>query len=550
MASLQPGPAPGGYPAAAAPPPPPPGIEEITDGFNGSTSMMHEDVQHFPTGGLGNKSPDGSSANVWRWTNVACPQDGPTGPPCQRSLHVASVLKDKIFVFGGYDGQNRVNDFYEFDFKKMEWRTIPPVGQLPTPRDRHTSVVYGNAFYVFAGFDGTTRVQDFYEYSFDSAQWQCVSSPSAGTAPSPRHSHAAVIYACSMFVFGGYDGSYRSDFHAYNFLTSSWSQVATAGRVPRARYRATCVVHGQSMYLFGGHDGTRHLNDVHVFDFEERVWQQVVTEGPLPIPRDSHVSVVHGQSMYIFGGSTGSAMNDFHELRLDTRKWSPVQAMGAKAPGHRFCHVACVHGDSMYVFGGYDGSNRLNDFVEFHFGLNLLACDIPPSSLVQDLRSLVNNEEMSDIVFMVEDQPVYAHKILCMRCTYFRAMLTGGMSETRASEIVLQDVRHPIFLALLEYLYTDQCEIPLDIAMELFQAADQFGVERLKKICESKMLASINVENAATIFHAADVHNAKSLREKCLNFVLANFDPVTKSASFEEMGRTNVELVFEILQKR
>lgn len=542
---------------AAQPPPPPtnphaystggalvtapPGIEEVRE--------ANQDVLTPGEVGGDNKSSGGSSANVWRWTNVNCPQDGPTGPPCQRSLHVASVLKDKLYVFGGYDGQNRVNDFYEFDFKKMEWRTIPPVGQLPTPRDRHTSVVYGNAFYVFAGFDGTTRVQDFYEYSFDSAQWQCV-AVLGGTAPSPRHSHAAVIYACSMFVFGGYDGSYRSDFHAYNFLTSSWSQVATAGRVPRARYRATCVVHGQSMYLFGGHDGTRHLNDVHVFDFEERVWQQVVTEGPLPIPRDSHVSVVHGQSMYIFGGSTGSAMNDFHELRLDTRKWSPVQAMGAKAPGHRFCHVACVHGDSMYVFGGYDGSNRLNDFVEFHFGLNLLSCDIPPSSLVQDLRSLVNNEEMSDIVFMVEDQPVYAHKILCMRCTYFRAMLTGGMSETRASEIVLQDVRHPIFLALLEYLYTDQCEIPLDIAMELFQAADQFGVERLKKICESKMLASINVDNAATIFHAADDHSAKSLREKCLNFILANFDPVTKSESFKEMGRANMELVFEILHKR
>ena len=36
-------------------------------------------------------------------------------------------------------------------------------------------------------------------------------------------------------------------------------------------------------------------------------------------------------------------------------------------PGHRFCHVAVVHNESMYVFGGYDGSNRLNDFVEFHF---------------------------------------------------------------------------------------------------------------------------------------------------------------------------------------
>lgn len=204
----------------------------------------------------------------------------------------------------------------------------------------------------------------------------------------------------------------------------------------------------------------------------------------------------------------------------------------------------------MYVFGGYDGSNRLNDFLEFHFGFDLMSCEIPPSSLVSDLKALVNDEESHDITFVVEGRPVYAHKILCMRCTYFKAMLTGEMKESRAAEIVLPDVRHPIFLAMLEYLYTDQVNVPLDIAMELFQTADHFGVERLKKICEYKMLASINVENAASIFHAADLHNAKSLREKCLNFILANFDPVTKTPCFEEMGRTNVELVFEILQKR
>jgi len=64
------------------------------------------------------------------------------------------------------------------------------------------------------------------------------------------------------------------------------------------------------------------------------------------------------------------------------------------------------------------------------------------------------------------------------------------------------------------------------------------------------MLAAIHVDNAATIFHAADQHAAKSLREKCLAFLLANFDAVTKTKSFEEMGRTNVELVFEILRAR
>ena len=90
----------------------------------------------------------------------------------------------------------------------------------------------------------------------------------------------------------------------------------------------------------------------------------------------------------------------------------------------------------------------------------------------------------------------------------------------------------------------------LDMAMELFQAADQFGVERLKIICEHKMLASITVANAASIFHAADLHTAKSLREKCLSFILSNFEAVSKTQCFEEMARSNVELVLQILKKR
>lgn len=56
----------------------------------------------------------------------------------------------------------------------------------------------------------------------------------------------------------------------------------------------------------------------------------------------------------------------------------------------------------------------------------------------------------------MEGKPVFAHKVLCMRCTYFRAMLTGEMKESRAKTITLPDVRRPIFLALLEYLYTDE----------------------------------------------------------------------------------------------
>lgn len=472
-----------------------------------------------------------------------------------------------MICFGGYDGSNRVNDCWEFDLTTRVWSVVRPTsGSPPSPRDRHVAVVWGSSFFVFAGFDGTSRVNDFHEFSFTSGSWAQVRALS-GLAPSPRHSHAGVAHDDSMYVFGGYDGSYRCDFHEFNFVTCSWRPVAAEGRVPRARYRATCVAKDACMYLFGGHDGTRHLNDVHVFDFATRCWSNFATDGPSPIPRDSHVAVCHGQSMYVFGGSTGSAMNDFHELRLDTRKWSPVaytyispqqqaqqsqpqQPAPAFVPGHRFCHVAVVHKDSMFVFGGYDGQSRLNDLLEFKFGFG--GADIPASSLVSDLRALVDNPALSDVTFVLEDgnARVSAHRVLCMRCPYFKALLTGEMVEARATEIVIADVKHSIFLALLEYLYTDCLEIQLDVAMDLFQAADRFGIDRLKRMCESKMLASISIDNAAAIFHAADQYNASSLRGKCLTFILTNFDAVTRTQAFEEMGRTNVDLVFEILRAR
>lgn len=64
---------------------------------------------------------------------------------------------------------------------------------------------------------------------------------------------------------------------------------------------------------------------VFFLSWQPRFWMTLSTEGTPPIPRDSHVSVIHGQSMYVFGGSTGSAMNDFHELRLDKCTWRNVR---------------------------------------------------------------------------------------------------------------------------------------------------------------------------------------------------------------------------------
>ena len=144
---------------------------------------------------------------------------------------------------------------------------------------------------------------------------------------------------------------------------------------------------------------------------------------------------------------------------------------------------------------------------------------------------------MSDITFIVEGQRVYAHKLMLMRCSYSQALFLEQMRESQMDQITRKQVRHPVFLSILEYLYTDQLTIC-------------FALPDLKLWAKNAWLQSITGENAATIFHATDLHSATALRHKAKPYILSNFEEVSKSRGFEEMGRHNVEHVFEFLQSR
>ncbi|GKY97564.1 hypothetical protein MPSEU_000714600 [Mayamaea pseudoterrestris] len=515
---------------------------------------------HVPESEAGDDSLD-SPSPVSGWTEVEVAPGSVA--PSARSLHAAALLNGTMYVFGGYDGHARVNSFHAFSFTEKRWYPVVPSANsagVPSPRDRHVAVAVGNStICVHGGFNGTSRVADFWAFDLSTMVWREI-VPLQGRPPSARHSHSAVVAgengAEKLLIFGGYDGAYKCDLHEFDFQLLRWSVVPAAGRRPRARYRATCVVHKNNLVLYGGHDGTRHLSDTHIFDLETRTWSSLLAEGVPPIPRDSHVSVMHNHSMYVFAGSSGSAMNDLFELQLPTdtsgqARWRAIDtSSGGFQPSHRFCHVAVAYSDSLFVFGGYSGSDRLNDFIRFDFAVYDLSFEIPPSTILNDFRSMINDSTLSDVTFIVEDKPIYAHKLVLTRCTYFQALFLGNMRESQLESIRMEQVRYPIFMQVIEYLYTDHVRISLHDAMELFEAADLFCIPRLKMMCEKRMLQSITVDNCAAIFHAADMHSAVALRQKAKKYTLSHFDEASKTSAFEEMGRRNNELIFELLRSR
>jgi hypothetical protein len=164
------------------------------------------------------------------------------------------------------------------------------------------------------------------------------------------------------------------------------------------------------------------------------------------------------------------------------------------------------------------------------------------------MRALVNDEEYSDVTFVVEDQPVYAHRaILAQRCDHFAAMFRSGMRESVERMVPIQDISRQVFLLLLEYIYTDTVKVEVENAIELYIASDIYQLERLRDMCCTVVRRNLNAENAGPLVESADDNHCPILREVCMSYIVENFDIVSKTDGIKQVSHG---LLLEILSQR
>ncbi|CAM9508868.1 unnamed protein product, partial [Phaeothamnion confervicola] len=100
------------------------------------------------------------------------------------------------------------------------WRVVPqnasnPLAEVPGPRSGSASVVVGNKLYMFGGYGGNGRLDDFYEFDFVTRLWRKISH--IGGSPGVRENNGVVEYNGKLYLFGGYNGSqWLNDFHEFD----------------------------------------------------------------------------------------------------------------------------------------------------------------------------------------------------------------------------------------------------------------------------------------------------------------------------------------------
>lgn len=164
------------------------------------------------------------------------------------------------------------------------------------------------------------------------------------------------------------------------------------------------------------------------------------------------------------------------------------------------------------------------------------------------MRGLVNDDEFSDVTFLIENEPVHAHRaILAQRCEHFAAMFRSGMRESVERTIAIPSISKTVFLLLLEYIYTDSVKIDVEHAIDLYIAADLYHLERLREMCCTVVKRNLSIENAGPLLQRAAESHCHVLREVCMTFIVENFEVWSKTEGIKSVSHN---LLLEILSQR
>ncbi|XP_033997597.1 ankyrin repeat and BTB/POZ domain-containing protein BTBD11-B isoform X2 [Trematomus bernacchii] len=150
----------------------------------------------------------------------------------------------------------------------------------------------------------------------------------------------------------------------------------------------------------------------------------------------------------------------------------------------------------------------------------------------------LNNKEMSDVTFLVEGKPFYAHKVLLFTASgRFKTLLANRpCGENTCIEI--SNVKYHIFTLVMQYLYcggADALHIRNTDIMELLSAAKFFQLEALQRHCEIICTKNINTETCVEIYNHTKFLGAPDLASYIEGYFLKNMLILIELEPFKQL---------------
>uniref|UniRef100_A0A8C6PRQ5 BTB (POZ) domain containing 11a n=1 Tax=Nothobranchius furzeri TaxID=105023 RepID=A0A8C6PRQ5_NOTFU len=150
----------------------------------------------------------------------------------------------------------------------------------------------------------------------------------------------------------------------------------------------------------------------------------------------------------------------------------------------------------------------------------------------------LNNKEMSDVTFLVEGKPFYAHKVLLFTASpRFKSLLQNRPAAENTC-IEISHVKYNIFHLVMQYLYcggTESLHIRNTEVMELLSAAKFFQLEALQRHCEIICTKNITTETCVDLYKHAKFLGASELTAFIEGYFLKNMVLLIELDNFKQL---------------
>ncbi|GFP82016.1 BTB/POZ and math domain-containing protein 2 [Phtheirospermum japonicum] len=210
-------------------------------------------------------------------------------------------------------------------------------------------------------------------------------------------------------------------------------------------------------------------------------------------------------------------------------------------------------------------------------GPKIYTITLSPSDIGQHFGRLLESGKGTDVNFEIDDETFSAHKlVLAARSPVFRAQLYGPMKDQNTRCIKVEDMEAPVFkvfcsslfqptalsFALLHFIYWDTLPDMEELtglnskwastlmSQHLLAAADRYGLDRLRLLCEANLCEDVAINTVATTLALAEQHHCFQLKAVCLKFVASpeNLRAVMQTDGFEYLKESCPHVLTELLE--
>ncbi|MCB0060947.1 MAG: DUF11 domain-containing protein, partial [Caldilineaceae bacterium] len=185
--------------------------------------------------------------------------------PMDYYLFTSVVANDALFLIGGWNGANTVNNVWRATFLSDghvdNWAVMP---SLPVAVDLHDTALIDGYIYSVGGWNGTQPQQGIYAAAVTAnglSSWQLV-----GNLPHPLYRHTVAGAQGYLYVTGGYDQDETAEATVLAVKVNGANSLGgwqTPPALPMASYYHALVIHDKRLVMLGGRNDNTFFNSVY-----------------------------------------------------------------------------------------------------------------------------------------------------------------------------------------------------------------------------------------------------------------------------------------------